>query len=257
MLKNTLKCVLLAAALTGSAATAAFADDGNDDGLIPGTITGNIAFTTDYRFRGTTQTQGDPALQGGITWTHPTGFYLGAWGSNVNFVDGDDAHIEIDGFVGLTNTIDAFTYDVGAIYYAYPGSDADAVGLGNYNYWEIYGSLGYDFGVAALKGSLYYSPDFYGEIGDAIYYKAAGSVPLPFLPYGAKIDAWGGYQTFLDFSGGDYWDWSVGLGFTVKGIGLDFRYTDTNLKAGNAYWLGPYTGDGSGSRFVFTISKSF
>ncbi len=145
MLKTTMKCMLLTAALTGSVATVSFAEESKDDSLIPGTFTGSVAFTTDYRFRGITQTQGDPAVQGGLTWTHPSGFYVGIWGSNLKFVDGDKADLEIDSSFGITNTLKAWTYDVGAIRYNYPGSKPANVGLGKYDYWEVYGNLAYDF----------------------------------------------------------------------------------------------------------------
>lgn len=255
MMKLTLKCLAVAGVLSALAPLAAAnAEDQKSDSLIPGTFSGNIAFTTDYRFRGITQTQGDPAIQGGITYTHPTGFYAGIWASNLKFTDGDKADMELDTFFGFSNTIGKFSYDVGGIFYAYPGAHATVAGYAknnDYNYWEIYFTPSYDFGVASVSGSIYYSPNFFGDSGDAMYYKGAVAVPLPFLPFGATIDTWGGYQEFLDLKGADYWDWSVGLGFTVEGFGLDFRYTDTNLGA-------PLnTSDVAGPRFVFTLSRSF
>ena len=89
--------------------------------------TGSLALTSNYLFRGVTQTNDKPALQGGITWTHESGFYAGGWGSSISWLaDGDPAvssSVELDGFVGYSGTFGASDvgFDVGATYYAYPG----------------------------------------------------------------------------------------------------------------------------------------
>ena len=59
-------------------------------------VTGNAAVVSDYNWRGITQTSQDPALQAGIDYAHDSGFYLGAWGSNVDFGDCCDENVEID-----------------------------------------------------------------------------------------------------------------------------------------------------------------
>ncbi len=64
-------------------------------------ITGNAAVLSDYNWRGITQTSQDPALQGGIDYAHESGFYLGAWASNVDFGDCCDENVEIDLYTGF------------------------------------------------------------------------------------------------------------------------------------------------------------
>ena len=75
-------------------------------------ISGNVALTTDYRFRGISQTDRNPAVQGGFDWSHDSGFYLGTWGSNVDFA----GSLELDYYGGYANNInDNLAYDVGVI----------------------------------------------------------------------------------------------------------------------------------------------
>ena len=75
-MKQTILTSLAAAGLL--AATGAAAD-----------ITGNVGLTTDYVFRGISQTDEKPAIQGGLDYAHSSGAYAGVWASNVDFNDGD------------------------------------------------------------------------------------------------------------------------------------------------------------------------
>ena len=92
------------------------------------TVTGNMTIATDYRFRGISQTFGEgffvpgPAIQGGIDYSHSSGFYLGNWNSNISgnqYPNGSS--IEMDFYGGWKGTWDDFGLDVGTIYYYYPG----------------------------------------------------------------------------------------------------------------------------------------
>jgi len=86
-------------------------------------ITANIGASSNYLWRGVTQTQDAVAVQGGIDYEHDSGVYLGTWASNVDF--GDDTSYEIDFYGGYAGAIgDDFGYDIGYLYYAYPDSDA-------------------------------------------------------------------------------------------------------------------------------------
>ena len=92
------------------------------------TVTGNMTIATDYRFRGISQTFGEgfftpgPAIQGGIDYSHSSGFYLGNWNSNISgnqYPNGSS--IEMDFYGGWKGQWDDFGLDVGTIYYLYPG----------------------------------------------------------------------------------------------------------------------------------------
>ena len=87
-------CKAIAASVLAVATTGVMAAENtalSDAGF---TFAGNVALTTDYRYRGITQTFNDPALQGGFVLSHETGLYAGVWGSNVDF--GGTAHLELD-----------------------------------------------------------------------------------------------------------------------------------------------------------------
>lgn len=128
----------------------------------------NAAITSDYRYRGLSQSRLKPALQGGADYTHsPTGFYLGAWGSTIKWTKdlGGDGSVEIDLYGGKRGEIaPGFTYDVGGLYYAYPSNDLNP----DADTFELYGQIGYGpgtlkyshsttnlFGTADSKGSGY------------------------------------------------------------------------------------------------------
>ena len=83
-------------------------------------ISSNVSLTTDYVFRGVSQTLEEPAIQGGFDYSNSSGFYAGFWGSNVDF--GTDAQVELDGYLGFTREQqNGFSWDVGLIHYDYPG----------------------------------------------------------------------------------------------------------------------------------------
>jgi uncharacterized protein (TIGR02001 family) len=130
-------------------------------------VTGNAAVLSDYNWRGITQTSQDPALQAGIDYAHENGFYVGAWGSNVDFGDCCDENVEVDLYTGFRGG-DAVTWDVGLIYYFYPGAD-------DLDFPEIYVGLGWEW----LSGKISYSNDFGNSDESAFYYEANAAYDLP------------------------------------------------------------------------------
>jgi hypothetical protein len=105
---------LLAASLLSAAVAPALAAD-------PAPFTGNITLASDYKFRGFTQTRYQPTLQGGFDYASKSGFYVGNWNSNVEQSLYNGASLEMDVYGGYKGTAGKLSYDVGAIYYAYPG----------------------------------------------------------------------------------------------------------------------------------------
>ncbi|MBE0616861.1 MAG: hypothetical protein IH608_02885, partial [Proteobacteria bacterium] len=84
--------------------------------LAESNFSGNVAMTSDYVFRGISQTDSNPAIQGGFDYASPVGLYVGTWASNVAF----GGNIEMDWYGGFSNEVAGFSYDLGVIYYAYP-----------------------------------------------------------------------------------------------------------------------------------------
>lgn len=101
----------------------------------PHTVTGNFGFVSDYVSRGIEQTWGDPALQGGIDYSHASGFYAGTWASSVNASYIANGTVEVDFYTGfrtpLSETLNA---DVGVAYYWYPSTDYSKFMLNDANY---------------------------------------------------------------------------------------------------------------------------
>jgi uncharacterized protein (TIGR02001 family) len=232
------------ASLPGSAA------DGS-----PHEFSANIALSTDYRFRGITQTSDDPALSGGFDYSYtPIGFYAGVWASNLDFnvPDPDPADLEVDFYGGFAGEIGGFAWDVGGLYYAYPGSDTGP-GVADYDYFEVYGSLGGEFGAMSATVGINYSPDYFFESDDGIYLY----VDVGFgLPGDFSLSGHVGHQWIDDnaqFGTPDYVDWRIGISKDIGPFTFDVAYVDTDLDDSECFGGSDFC-DGTG---IFTISASF
>jgi len=214
------------------------------DYQIPGEFSSSVAFVSDYVFRGVTQTNENPAVQASIDYSHDSGFYAGIWGSNVDFAD---ANLETDLYAGFSGELkNGLSWDIGGIYYVYPGADSS----NDFDFFEAAIAVGYDFDVASVSASVNYSPEFFGDSGDATYTAAYVDVPLP---YDVSLSGHVGYQAIDDeatFGLPDYTDWSLGLGYSVSGFDLSVSYVDTDLSTSEC-------SDGCDSKAVFSISRSF
>lgn len=125
-------------------------------------INGSAGVNSNYVWRGATQSDGKPVLQGSIGLATEKGFYANAWGSQVDY--NDDTTAEIDLTVGFSNDInETISYDVGYVRYSYLGDDVE---FGD-DAQEIYGTLS----VGPLSGTIYRDID-----NDSNYY--AGSVSI-------------------------------------------------------------------------------
>jgi uncharacterized protein (TIGR02001 family) len=211
-------------------------------------FSGNAGIISEYSFRGIAQSDEQPAIQGGFDVSHTSGFYAGVWGSNVDFNDGDEASVELDVYAGYSGDFGNFNYDIGAIYYAYPGADTPR----DYDYYELSAAVGYDFDVLATSLAFNYSPDNFNETGDAEYLSLAVDVPLP---QDFSLNTHVGYQWIDDHENfgiaKDYTDWSVGLGYELQGFDLSLQYVDTNLDEPED------CADGCGPGVLFGVSRSF
>ncbi len=226
---------LLGAALAFTAPGMAAAQDS----ALPGTFSANVAITNDYVYRGVTQTNEDFAVQGGFDWDSGAGFYVGTWASSLEF--GDDASLELDLYAGYRGEVDNFSYDIGFLYYMYPGASAPG-----YDFWEVYGSAGYDFGPIAANVGINFSPDFFGAANNdtSIYYSAGLSAPIGEM---FSISAGVGYSALEGVK--NYTDWNIGATLDIpEWFALDLRYYDSDLRS---------AGNFADDRFVVTISRSF
>jgi uncharacterized protein (TIGR02001 family) len=223
--------VLLAGALLAAAAGAAQAD-----------VTVSPAVVSDYDFRGISQSKNDPAFQLGATYAHESGFYVGAWGSNVDF-GLDKPDIELDVTTGFTfgDAKEGFAYDVGAVYYTY-------VSASDFNFPEIYAGITRDW----FNAKLFYSWDFGGVKESAYYLSTTGTFPLP-ADFGLAVHAgYSGGNYWDTFYGNGYFDWSVGVTKALGKFTLGLAFVD-----GSDLPTGPKnTPFSSASKVVATVTTT-
>ena len=137
--KLTLGALMLAAPMAFGA-TPAFADDAPTDPPKAVTINATAAIVSDYRFRGVSQTNKQFAIQGSITVTHESGFYVSAWGSSTSgyVVAGGNAKQEIDFIAGYSKTFNGVKLDGGVLYYFYPRDKTPGI---HSDFFEPYASI--------------------------------------------------------------------------------------------------------------------
>ena len=193
-----------------------------------------LAVVSDYRFRGVSLSNKDPAVQPGITVTHESGLYAGVWGSTIAENPGSD--LEVDLFAGFAGG-DIVTYDIGAVYYVYPG-------VSSFNYAELTGKLGFTIGPLELGGQVAYAPSQDGTGNqDNIYAATTASAGLPGTPL--TINAGVGFEDGA--FGNEKVDWTLGVSAEVEGFSLGAAYVDTNRRVGGLGRAGA----------VFSISYTF
>jgi uncharacterized protein (TIGR02001 family) len=213
-------------------------------------VTGTAAIVSDYDFRGITQTNESPAVQLSIDYAHESGWYAGAWGSNVEteddfgfktgFSDGgfNTASTEVDVYTGFKGEAGALGWDAGITYYTYNGAS-------DLNFAEIYGK----FTVSIASFGLYYSNAFGHKDNDEAIY-VYGDVGIPAGPL--TIGAHAGYSTGdgieQAYFGGiedSYFDYSLGVSYTASNVTLGMK------------WIAVDADDaGSDDRIVLSISTA-
>lgn len=188
------------------------------------------AVVSDYYFRGISQSDNGPALQGNAELNYAITdnytIYGGVWASTVDFGDSTDA--EVDLLAGVRATYDKLGIDLGVIRYLYVDkpSGADM----NYTEFKLVGT--YDFGYVIPTAGVYYSPEFAFNSGDSYYVTAGATVPLPVTSFDPKIVANVGKQYIDDneaYGLKDYVDWNIGLFASYWGFTAGVQYVDNNL----------------------------
>ena len=166
----------------------------------------NVGAVTDYRYRGISQTRLKPALQGGIDFSHKSGFYLGTWASTIKWIKdaGGDAPVELDLYGGYKGTAGPLGYDVGVLRYQYPSHDLAI----SPNTTEIYGAATYS--VATLKYSHAVTNLFgFADSKNSYYLDASATFDLG---SGFSLVPHIGYQKVKNNNDFSYTDYALTLG---------------------------------------------
>ena len=189
-------------------------------------VTANIGATSNYLWRGVSQTQDAVAVQGGVDYEHDSGFYLGSWASNVDF--SDDTSYELDFYTGYAGTIgEEFGYDIGYLYYAYPDSDS------NIDFGELSAAVSWKWFTLSYSHVVNAGSDVASEPldnKDMGYLDASVSIPLSDT---LSIAAHYGYSTgdivTAWFGVSHYSDYSISLNKETNIGDINFTLSDTDL----------------------------
>lgn len=234
---TTLGALIFAAA---PAITPALAEDTAPPPAI--TINATAALVSDYRFRGISQTDKNAAVQGSVTVTHKSGFYVSFWGSSTDsyVTFAGTGHQEIDLIGGYKKTYHGATFDVGALYYFYPKTHP-AGDRSSSDFIEPYADVSYVFGPVTAKATVNYAPKQkalsldQGASGtmranDNTYLAGDFSAAIPHSPIGltAHIGHTWGPSWISTGVNGRYFDWGAGATITYKALTLGVAYVDTD-----------------------------
>jgi uncharacterized protein (TIGR02001 family) len=185
----------------------------------------NIGAVSDYRYRGISQSRLKPALQGGIDFTHKSGFYLGTWASSIKWIRdaGGDASVEVDVYGGFKNSYNGIGYDFGVLSYQYPGHNMPSASPTT---TEIYAAG--TFGPATLKYSHALS-DLFGFANSKNSYYVDLNATFETGVWGLTLTPHVGYQKVKNNGDFSYTDWSIGVGKDFgNGFSASLTYVDTN-----------------------------
>lgn len=228
----------------------------------PVTVLGSATITSDYRFRGVSQSDEGMAVQGGLTLTHESGVYVGAWGSNLaGWGTFGGANMELDLIAGVKMPVGGGTLDTGLTWYMYPD------GADETDFVELFAKVSGNVGKLGLTGGVAYAPkqealgnvfasgaaaaaglpDNPGDKEDNLYLFADAAYAIADTPVTLKAHI--GYSDGNSGLGpngtsvaptGTYFDWQLGIDVTpVEHLTLSASYVDTDISRTESAYLLP------------------
>ncbi len=253
-MKKTLLAVALASSLTSFGAVAA--DKAPEPDF---SISGNFGITSDYRFRGVSQTDKAPAAQGGFDFVHKGGAYFGTWASNVSQWANPSGSMEIDFYGGYKTSLGPISLDLGAIAYVYPNNKAASGAVKN-GTEEIY--VGVSYGPVSYKASVTTGTWFGIPNSKGVYHDLGASFPL-----GEKVtlSVHAGLQDIKDTADNyDFKDFKVGLSYDVGNgysVSVAAVSMDVDTDAGKSWYTSTTTGHTDKKLYssggYITLTKTF
>ena len=248
-------------------------------------LTANVTVTSDYRYRGISQTNFKPAIQGGFDYAHESGFYIGNWNSSISTISDTapatantnvTAPIEMDFYGGFKKEFfgEGFASDFGVLQYYYPTSGLNVSGTyANPNTTELYAAQNFAYGPVTgfVKFSYSVSPIFGFANSTGSYYPDL-TMNYDTGVWGLALNAHVGYQYVAGNVQGSspnttntslytYTDWKLGVTKDFGGgLSLSAAYIGTDAKKSSAgvYSYSSPTGKNlGGSTGVVSLTKTF
>ena len=279
-LQKTAISAAAVALLTGLTSAAVFAEEAAAPEVSP--ITANVTVASSYVYRGLTQTNNKPAIQGGFDYAHESGLYIGNWNSNISWIsDGygqspsTTAPIEMDFYAGIKKELigEGFASDLGVLHYFYPtnGIPNSNGQLANPNTTELYLAQNFTFGPLTGFGKVSYAvTTLFGNINSAGSYYPDLTMNYDTGVFGLALNGHIGYQyvagnqpsgaTGSSFVGGagvsnnkilGYTDWKLGVTKDFGGgLSGSLAYVGTNAQTFNGYYAyaSPVTNGATGGK---------
>jgi uncharacterized protein (TIGR02001 family) len=227
-------------------------------------VTGNLGLTSDYRFRGISQSQNAPAVQGGIDYSHSSGLYVGNWNSSVSSqVYTNGAGVESDLYAGWKKDIyKGITIDVGSYNYFYPRATTPAATGSNFDTYEAFVGLGY--GPVSAKYSQTLGNGYFGTANARGSNYTQVDLAQSFEPLSAKLKnlsflAHYGHTSVSNSSNLNYNDFNVGLGYTLpKDWTITGKYYTNSSMTGTFQNANTVSGQKLyNNAFVASLTKTF
>jgi len=215
-------------------------------------LSGTVTAVSDYDFRGISLSSTDPALQGSIDYSMESGFYAGAWASNIDYGPDYDGSIELDLYAGFAGETEAgLGWDVGLVWYLYPDSSSSATKSEILDYPELYVGLTYNI----FEFKQWYSNDLSGSDEDGFYTEANAAVELP-ANFGLNLHAGYNWGDYFDELESEYIDYSIGVAYTLGNFDLELKWVDNNLSNNDALFTKDDAFNSEG-RVIFAVSTTF
>lgn len=284
MIKVTLTLLFIAIAFSKNAFAAEEVSSHKEDKHVitesGHTLIANFGVYSNYIFRGLTQTNGKPAIQGGFDYSHSSGIYLGIWGSNVSWLNENvtsttgptttvagsydtGGSLELDFYGGYKNTMDDFSYDIGLLQYMYPGT---VIGTQiKADTQELYLALGWKW--ISLKYSSAINSNVFGVKKASGTYYIDLSASIPVGETGLTLGAHYGMQKYTGIDERltnttlqnndnvySYKDWKVTAAYNMGNLSTTFN----NMTVGAAFTgTTDATCQGYGSSAVTCVVNTF
>ena len=206
-------CWLAGAALSLAGATPVWAQS-TGEGVSRFMLSANAAIVSDYRFRGLSLSDRDPAIQGGVDISMDNGLFAGSWASSIADLGG--SNVEINLYAGYGGSAAGLDYSVTVLGYFYPGGS-------RVNYYEAGAGVEKTVGPASLGLDIAYDPDQANFPGDNVYLSGTVGMAIPQTPF--SVTARVGRET-SDFI--SKWDWEAGISYASGSFSTSLSYVDTD-----------------------------